>query len=311
MTAPRAARAAHAGAPDPISGRWLRACAIALFVACGVVTCTRSRGPQDPPAARRIVSIGGPITETVFALGEGARVVAVDTSSVYPPEVTHLPQIGYQRTLSAESVLALAPDLVLASADAGPPAALAQLRAAGVAVEVMPAAMTPDAAARRIEAIGAALRTNPLAIELADQLRRATRAAHERHATAPPRVLNAVLVYARGAGTTMVAGSDTPGAAMLELAGAHNAAAGFSGFKPLSAEVLVQSAPDVIVIPTRGLATLGGERGLLALPGVAETPAGRARRFVAMDDLLLLGFGPRLGAAIDELSSRMAGETGS
>jgi iron complex transport system substrate-binding protein len=117
-----------------------------------------------------------------------------------------------------------------------------------------------------------------------------------------------VLIYARGAGMMMVAGTDTPASAMLELAGARNAITGFAGFKPLSAESLVEAAPDVIVIPSRGLASIGGDAALLALPGVGDTPAGRARHIVAMDDLLLLGFGPRLGAAIDELARRVAGD---
>ncbi len=298
--------------PDPGTGRALRMLAIALFLAGCVMTCSRA-SEQLPSATRpRIVSVGGPITEIVFALGKGDQVIAVDTSSVYPPEVTNLPQVGYQRTLSAEGVLAMAPDLVIASADAGPPAAIEQLRTAGVAVEIMPAAATPETAAKRIEAAGVALRSSPAAIELADALRRETRAARDRccgaSRGAAPKV---VLIYARGTGTLMIAGSDTPAAAMLELAGARNAAVGFSGFKPLSAESLIEAAPDAIVIPARGLATLGGEAGLLALPGVAETPAGRSRRFVVMDDLLLLGFGPRLGAAIAELSTRLGRGSGS
>lgn len=293
--------------PDPASGRWLRALAIAAFVACGVVTCARSE-PATPLVGRRLVTIGGAVTEIVFALGAGAHVVAVDTSSVYPPEVTKLPQVGYQRTIATESILALSPDLVIASAEAGPPAALAQLRAAGVAVTIIPVALSPEAAAARIEAIGAALDATPAATALAARVRRDTRAALARWGTAGDRP-TALVIYARGAGTTMVAGTDTAGAAMLALAGARNPAT-FTGYKPLSPEALVEAAPDVIVVPSRGLATIGGEAGLLALPGVAATPAGRARRFVAMDDLLLLGFGPRLATAIDELADRLAGRTG-
>lgn len=286
--------------PDPATGRWLRAIAIAVFVAAGVIACTRASEPAR--AGQRIVTVGGAITETVFALGAGAQVVAVDTSSVYPPEVARLPQVGYQRTLAAETVLAWSPDLVVASAEAGPPAALAQLRAAGVPVALIPVAMTPAATAGRIEAVGAAIgagaAAHALAERVASEARRALAGCCQAHPTA-------VLIYARGAGTAMIAGRDTAGAAMLALAGARTPAT-FTGFKPLSPEVLVEAAPDVIVIPSRGLATLGGEPGLLALPGVADTPAGKARRIVAMDDLLLLGFGPRLPAAITELGQRLA-----
>ncbi len=283
--------------PDPRVGPWLRALAIAAYFACVAFNCSRT---SDAAHTGRIVSVGGAVTETVFALGQGARVVAVDTSSVFPAPVTKLPQVGYQRMLSSEGILAQNPELVIASADAGPPAVLDQLRAAGVRVEIIPNAQTPEAAAKRIETIGAVLHTDAAA--LAAQVRTETAAARSQLGAGSPRAL---VIYARGAGTLLVAGADTTAAAMLELAGATNAAGSFAGYKPLSAEALVAAAPDVIVIPSRGLETIGGEAGLLALPGVAATPAGRAKKFVAMDDLELLGFGPRLGASIAELARRL------
>jgi iron complex transport system substrate-binding protein len=285
--------------PDPAAGRLLRAYAVVAWTACAVVSCERGAAPAAA-AGPRIVTAGGAITETVFALGAGARVVGVDTSSLYPPEVSKLPRVGYQRTLSAEGILALAPDLVVLSDEAGPPAVIEQLRRTGVRVMQTSGAKTIEEAAARITAIGAAL--DLPAAALATQVRREAHAARARVPDGGP---SFVLVYARGAGTLMVAGEGAQGVAMVELAGGRNAVTGFSGFKPLSAEVLIAAAPEVIVVPSRGLATLGGEAGLLALPGVADTPAGRARRIVAFDDLLLLGFGPRLGPAIDELSSRL------
>jgi iron complex transport system substrate-binding protein len=289
---------------DPAGGRWLRVLAIGLVVACGAVTCARSEATRAP-GGQRIVTVGGAVTEIAFALGKGDQIVAVDTSSVFPPEATRLPQVGYQRSLSAESVLAHSPDIVIASAEAGPPAALEQLRTAGVTVALVPVASTIDEAARRIEAVGAALRASAAAA-LAARVRRDATQARELCCAAAARAPRAIVVYARGGGTVMVAGSDTPGAAMLELAGARNAATGFTGYKALSPEVLVAAAPEVIVLPSRGLTSLGGEAGLLALPGVGDTPAGRDRRIVALDDLLLLGFGPRLPSAIAELSQRLA-----
>lgn len=289
--------------PRPAGWRRAKFSAIALYLACVATTCARSGETAQPHAGRRIVAIGGPVTEIVFALGGGARVVAVDTSSVYPPEVTALPQVGYQRTISAESVIAAAPDLVVASADAGPPAALDQLRGVGIQLAVVPNATTPEETVQRITAVGAALHEPAAAAALASRVRDEITAARRRccAVTGQP-APRAVMIYARGAGTLLLAGAGTSAAAMLELAGAHNAVTGFTGFKPISAEALVAAAPEVIVIPARGLASIGGAAGLLALPGVADTPAGRNRQILAIDDLLLLGFGPRLGAAIDELS---------
>jgi iron complex transport system substrate-binding protein len=282
----------------------LRGLALILCALCGACAIVELGGcntsKHAPSGTRRIVSVGGAVTETVFALGAGDEVVAVDTSSVYPDATKRLPKVGYQRTLSAEGILALSPDLVIVSAEAGPPAAIEQLRSAGVRVERMPGARTLDEAVARITEVGAAL--GRPAATLAKRVSREGAAAIAR---APARGPRFVLVYARGAGVLMVAGGDTGGSAMVELAGGRNAVAPIRGYKPLSAEVLIEAAPDVIVVPARGLASLGGEAGLLAVPGVADTPAGRSRRIVAFDDLLLLGFGPRLPHAIDELARRL------
>lgn len=291
--------------PDPQSNRALRSVAIAIYALCALLSCER---PADPePAARnaqtaRIITVGGAVTETVFALGAGAQVVAVDTSSVYPDAIHALPKVGYQRTLAAEGILALRPDLVVTSDEAGPPAVLDQLRSAGVRVVRTSPTRNIDEAVARITAIGEAIGRPAAALSV--QVQREAHAARARVAPDGPRF---VLVYARGAGTLMVAGTDGPGTAMVELAGGRNAVTGFTGYKPLSAEVLIQAAPDVIVVPSRGLTTLGGEAGMLAVPGVADTPAGKAKRIVAFDDLLLLGFGPRLGPAIDELAKLLRG----
>jgi len=69
------------------------------------------------PNELRIISIGGAVTETIFALGQETKIVGTDTSSVFPEAATRLPQVGYQRTLSAEGVLSLKPNLVLATAE--------------------------------------------------------------------------------------------------------------------------------------------------------------------------------------------------
>lgn len=276
----------------------MRAGVIALvaLASCSVAA------PPERAQARRIVSVGGPVTECVFALGAGPEVVGVDTSSLFPDAAAKLPKVGYQRRLSAEGVLGLRPDLVLLGADAGPPAAVAQLRAAGIRVVVTPAAQSLEGARALVRAVGAALGRAPEAERLVERLDAEIARAQTPRPGPRPRV---AFVYARGGGTLQVAGEGTGAAEMIRLAGGENAVVGYRGYKPLSSEGLVAADPDVLLFTTRGLAALGGLDGALALPGVALTRAGRARRVRAVDDLLLLGFGPRTGAGVAELARRL------
>jgi iron complex transport system substrate-binding protein len=254
--------------------------------------------------AERILPLGGSVTEIVYALGEGERVVGVDASSVYPEAATEKPDVGYYRQLSAEGVLSLNPDLILALEGTGPPAVLDQLRSADVRVETIADEPTVEGAKQKIrrvaELLGRVDAGNELIAEMERQLAEARTLREDADAT--PRVL---FIYARGSGTMNVAGSGTSAEAMIELAGAENALAGIDGFKPLTAEAVVEAEPDVILMLTRGLDSVGGVEGVLEQPGIELTPAGENRRIVAMDDLLMLGFGPRLGIAVRTLTEQL------
>jgi iron complex transport system substrate-binding protein len=257
------------------------------------------------PPAERIVAVGGTTTELVYALGAGERLVGVDTSSAYPEAARRLPQVGYQRTLSAEGILSLRPTLLLIAPEAGPAVALEQLAAAGVRVARLPGGTDAAAVLAKIRAAGRALGRDAAAERLAGRVATEIDAAVTAAARAAPTRRRVLFLYSRGGGVVQVGGRDTPAAALLALAGGENAVDAYAGYRPLSPEALVAAAPEVILVPRRGLDSLGGREALLALPGVALTPAGRAGRVVAMDDLLLLGFGPRLGEAIAALGGEL------
>ncbi|MDX2170925.1 MAG: hemin ABC transporter substrate-binding protein [Deltaproteobacteria bacterium] len=269
---------------------------------CGALVVALLATPAR--SAQRLVTAGGDITEIVFALGAGDRVVAADTSSVYPATAAALPKVGYQRQLPAEGILAMAPDLVIVSDEAGPPAALAQLRDAGVRVEVIAADDSPDGASAKVRHVAALLDRNAAGETLiADMQAGLAQARADRAAdSSAPRVL---FVYARGAGTLMIAGRNTPADAMIGLAGGRNALADVEGFKPLTAEAVVAAQPDAVLMLARGVESLGGADAIWAQPGLAETPAGTRRRLIVMDDLYLLGFGPRLGDAARDLGRQL------
>lgn len=252
-------------------------------------------------APRRLITLGGTITETVFRLGMGAAVAGVDASSVFPEAAKGLPQLGYYRQLSAEGVLSLAPTEVLTTDEAGPAAALSQLASAGVRVHKFPAAHDAESACARVIEIGRALGAGQTATHVAEGLRAEFAAATKLAASFPdrPRVL---FVLARGAGTATVSGIDTAAHAMIVLAGGANAVVGFAGYRPLTPEAAAAAAPDVILFTTMGLAGVGGTEQVWKLPGLFLTPAAKTRRLVVRDDLALLGFGPRAGAEVGELA---------
>jgi iron complex transport system substrate-binding protein len=254
--------------------------------------------------ARRVIAIGGALTEIVYALGAEASLVAVDTTSQHPPEaLKRLPNVGYMRALSAEGVLALRPTLVVAEGDAGPPQALAHLKSAGVAVVLLRRDPTPAGVVYKVRALARLLGREAAgeALAAAFEADMAALAAAIAKAGHQPRVVF-LLNAARG---LMAAGRDTAADHMIALAGGVNAIQGYTGYKPLSGEAVIAGRPDVILATEHGLANIGGVERLLERPELAATPAGRARRVVAMDALLLLGFGPRTPLAVRSLAAAL------
>lgn len=252
----------------------------------------------------KIVTVGGAITEIVYALGAGEKLVGTDTSSVFPEAATKLPQVGYQRTISAEGVISMKPSLVLILPEAGPPAAIQQIESAGIKIVRINNESNVDGTKAKIRQIAEAINQKEKGEELIKTLETELSEAEKLAATKTdkPKV---VFIYSRGGGAAQVGGKETPADAMIKMAGGTNPITEFSEYKPLTPEALVAAAPDVILLPTRALASFGGIESVLNLPGVRETPAGKNKRIVTVDDTLLLGFTPRLGQGVKELCEKI------
>ena len=250
----------------------------------------------------RILALNGEITEIVFALGLGDKVVGIDTSATYPPQVKSLPNVGYQRTLSAEGILALRPSVIIGNENAGPPAVIEQIRGAGVPVLIIKYSPTVESVPEKIravaEALGVAERGNELARSTQAEIDGARALAAK--ATSRPKV---AYLNVRGGGTQQIWGEGTAGAAMISAAGGVDAgtSAGIRSSKPLTAEAIVAMQPDVILVLSASLESVGGVDGLLQIPGLAQTPAGKNRRVLEYEDQYLLGLGPRTGQALLDL----------
>ncbi|MEL7966284.1 ABC transporter substrate-binding protein [Vreelandella neptunia] len=241
-------------------------------------------------ASERWVVLGGDIAETLAALDADINVIARDDTVVHPPAMAELPSVGYLRQLSAESVLSVKPDQVLAAGHAGPKEVLAQLEAVGVDVATINAPPTLDAIADKVRAVGQLTDRSDAAGALADALNEKL----DRLASMPALPTTRAMFIMQHSGLTpRAAGSDTAAHSALEAVGLTNAFAAMQGYHSVGAEALARQAPEVVVVSERGLAAMGGEAALWQLPGMALTPAGREQQLIVIDDQALLGFGPR------------------
>ena len=253
-------------------------------------------------SSKRIVSLNGSTTEILFALGVGDNVVGCDASSTYPKGVKEkLPSIGYQYGLNAEGILSLNPTLVIGRIDVRPPQVVQQLRMAGVTVLLLKEPRNFETAKQRLLTIGKAVGCEKKAEELIEALDTDIKKLETKLASRKGQPKQkALFLYLRGTQTTLVLGTDTTPGAMFEIVEAENAAGNIKSNKPMTAEAVIAAQPDVYVLFTTGLESIGGVDGLLKLPGLAHTPAGQNKRVVTLDGQYLSGFGPRCGrAALD------------
>ncbi|WP_073951854.1 heme/hemin ABC transporter substrate-binding protein [Streptomyces kebangsaanensis] len=260
--------------------------------------------------ARRIVPLSGGLSEIVFTLGLGDRVVARDVTATFE-QARGLPVVTRNHDVSAESVLSLTPDLVIAETTTGPQEAVDQIRAAGVPVLVVkPAAGLADVGPR-IQAVADALGVPAAGRELTKRSQdriTAVRKAIPPHADHP----RVAFLYLRGSASVYLIGGAKSGAAsLIEAAGGVDAGAA-SGlgkdFTALTTEALAKAAPDAILVMSKGLESVGGLDGLVKIPGIAQTPAGMERRVVSVEDGVLLNYGPRTDQVLRSIVTQLYGD---
>lgn len=262
--------------------------------------------PLPAVAADRVVALGGSVAEIVAALGAADRLVARDTTTTWPPELTALPDVGYVRALSPEGVLSMAPDLILAEEGAGPPEAVSVLKTAGVAFVTVPETPTADGILEKISAVAAALDRTTEGEALVRRVAQGLDAAEARAASVaqPKRVL---FILSLTGGRVMAGGAGTAAEGILHLAGAENAAQGFTGYKQMTDEAVLEAAPDAILMMDREGDRAISDAQIASHPALSLTPAGEAGEILRMDGLLMLGFGPRTPEAAEKLHAILYG----
>ncbi len=249
----------------------------------------------------RIVSIGGAITEILYALGVQDKVVGVDTTSLYPPQaLKDKPNVGYMRQLSAEGVLGLNPQLILAIEGSGPKETLEVLEAAKIPLVSFPETYTEQGLIDKIKLVAHAVDVDARGVCLTAAVQNdLTELKKLRDGVKQPARVMFVMSFLNG--RAMVAGQKTAANEIIKMAGGVNAVEGFDGYKPVNDEAIVAAKPDVVLTMERGREQLDAAT-VFANPSFALTPAAAKKSFVAMDGLYLLGFGPRTAAAARDLA---------
>lgn len=252
----------------------------------------------------RIITLSAALTETADALGFGKNIIAVDVTSIYPAFINKLPKVSNNRSVSAEALIAFAPDLILAPEGSVSKEIQYQLKSAGIRFVSIKQEYSVKGALNFIREAAVALQVpqkgDVLAKQMELRLNNALLTVKETGKT--PKVL---FIYARGAGTMMVAGKKSSLDAIINLAGGKNAVHEFDDFKPYTTEALVKANPDIILMFDFGYNSLGGINSILKMPGMAQTTAGKNKKIVQMEASLLVNFSVRLDQAIISLNSKL------
>lgn len=288
-----------------------RRSAVAIGLAAAVFPWSALSGVQVDARKRRvavddlsrIVCVGGTITEILYALGAADRIVAVDSTSQFPPEALGTKRnIGYMRMLSAEGVLSAGPSLLLVMGGAGPPEAIDALLASPVPLLFVDDTPTPEAVLGRVRFLADVVGLAEAGNRLGATIQSGFGALDDWRARHPGKQ-RVLFVLSMRNGQPVVAGTGTAADAIIGLAGGVNAAATLHGYAPVDDEAVMTLAPDVVL--TMDHAGPAFDEAALDGPAFRLTRAGQRHALIRMDGELLLGFGPRTPAAALEMAQRL------
>ncbi len=287
----------------------LQRIAAVAIVSVSLFSCTSKSGDSTSAEAAdkkvSIVSLSGAISETLAALGMEDNLAGIDVTSTYPASLQSKPKVGNTHNLNTESILALKPDYVISMKERGiKPEQAVQLQQAGIKVWIIEQEYSIEGTKKYITQLADSFHKEEAGKKLVADID-AAYATLPSYTTKP----SVMFIYARGAGALSVCGKDMPMAKMIGMAGGINAGNDIEGFKPLTAESVVKADPEAILLFSSGMQSLDGPEGMLKVPGVAQTKAGKNKNFIVMEGELLSGFGPRVVEGIKELGAKIhAGE---
>jgi iron complex transport system substrate-binding protein len=278
---------------------------ILLFAASSIIlaSCGRFGNKNKEGGKDRIVCVSKQMTEFLFALHQGDKIVGIDLTSTYPPETKKLTTVGYHRHLSAEGIISLDPTVVIHQGDVAPATVMPQLEKVGIPIKLYPPGSTLDSAKIVLKMVAHDYGVDSVADRLISKLDADLAKADsivKRYPT-KPKVL--IIHFGQQRNAYFVMGTRGTADAMIKLAGGINAA-DTSSFRDLSPEVIMKEQPDVILATDFGFDRLGGSiEKFKELPGIALTPAAKNGKIYRIEEHDLVYFGPRSGENIVNMAA--------
>ena len=244
--------------------------------------------------ASRVVIAGGSITEIFYFLGEQDRIVALDVTSNFPPEAKSLPSIGYVRALSAEGLLSMNPSIILGEDDMGPPAVIKQIRETSYDLRIIPEIRTIDGIIEKIEGIASILDVSEKSDAIIlKKLEPYIKKIVKNRKKIVKKGVKVMLVLNMQSSSIIVAGANTSGSGFIDLIGGENIFNTFEGWKPVSAEAILELNPDYIIVPQRNVHKGIDVTKIADSELFKNTNAGKNKNFIFDDAMAITGFGPR------------------
>lgn len=277
----------------------MKAKTILLLALLLATACGRFGKSEQGNARERIVCLSKQYNEIIFALGAQQNLVAVDLSSTYPPEIKQLTTVGYHRALSAEGILAVKPTLILHDNNVGPEHVMKQLTDLKIPMKVFDTKGEElETAKGLIREMGAYFQRQPQADSLIQLLDSTMQVAAQQAAryTDKPRVV--VIHFGRANNVYLTLTRNSTGGKMIEWAGGEIPIGGDRGMQQLSAELIAQADPDVVLLTDFGYDKLGTLEEIKKLPGISTTKAARNNRIYRVEEHDMVYIGPRTGTNV-------------
>jgi iron complex transport system substrate-binding protein len=283
----------------------LRKLIIAFVALSAAIAC---KPAATTSGKERVVSVSKQINEYMYDIGAEGVLVGRDLTSIYPDRIRSLPSVGYHRALSAEGITSLQPTLFLTDGNVGPNTVLDQLRKVGIPILTLAPGSTVDSAQALMLELGHRFHRE----QTADSVVAAWKSAMQQVAAdsvTGPRVRVLVMHFGQLNNNYLAVGRGSPADEMIQMAGGVNAIDSVGRMTRLTPELIARTAPDVIIATDVGFDRAGSADKFAALPGVALTPAGKAKRIYRIDESEVMYYGPRTPATIRKLRSLLHNAT--